>query len=83
MRHFTHQKGDWKDIKVGTRVHGSKHNTPVPYDGIIREMKVCSYPCGFSRKCYSDNTGWIIDGITNCIYNREGKSFWEEVDDAI
>jgi hypothetical protein len=80
MRHFTHSvKLHWKELHVGMTLTCSEYNNPERGPRVIERIKECN-SCS-RNKCGSDGTAVILDGITNCIFNHQGKSYWKEVED--
>lgn len=84
MKTFTHtHKLHWREIRTGLPLTGSKYNT----EGIGTQLADCieactSYGTCYRDTCWSEGYGVVIDEIFNCIFNADGKSFWEEIEDA-
>lgn len=82
MRHFVHpQRIHWKELRTGMTLSSSKYNDLV-LPTVIDSIYNCSNNNNLcSRVCHSHGVAVMLEGVVNCIFNSEGNSFWEEVED--
>jgi hypothetical protein len=85
MKTFTHpNKIHWTELTAGQTVNASSYNSKNPANQIMQRVCKCTAASTCLRTCFSGGKGIILNqNIFHCIFNPNGKSFWEEVEDAL